>query len=120
MERFLLVDEEEDDSSEEQMTYEEQENVNVAQAILEREQKRRKLNQEGRKSEYIPLEWIPATSCEAERLFSLYRKVFNEFRPGMSMKTLEALLFLKINRELWDSRTVHYCTIRVQEPIDTL
>ena len=36
------------------------------------------------------------------------------------MKTLEALLYLKINRELWDARTVHYSTIRIQEPIDAL
>ena len=38
----------------------------------------------------------------------------------MTMKTLEALLYLKINRELWDARTVHHCVIRVLEPIDAL
>ena len=115
MERFLIT---EDNTNTEIADVDAQGSLNFAQAILEREQKRRKLNQGVAKSEYIPLDWIPVTSCEAERLFSLCRKIFTEFRRAMTTKTLEMLIFLKINRELWDMRTVHYSGIRVQDPAE--
>ncbi len=41
-----------------------------------------------------------------ERLFSLAKRVFSPHRRRLSTKTLEALLFLNQNRQLWNLSTV--------------
>jgi hypothetical protein len=66
--------------------------------------KKQRLND---KSNYIKLGWIPATSCEAERLFSLCRRIFTEFRRARTPYTLEMLCYLRANRSLWDIKIVH-------------
>ena len=57
-------------------------------------------------SEYINLAWIPATTCEVERTFSVCKRIYSEFRKNMSPEILEILIYLRLNREYWDINTV--------------
>ncbi|KAE9046065.1 hypothetical protein PR002_g1893 [Phytophthora rubi] len=57
-------------------------------------------------SRYIDLRWIPSTSNEVERLFSRAGLVFSVYRRAMHPTTLETLLFLVYNRDLWDPQLV--------------
>lgn len=66
--------------------------------------KRRRLSEA--KTSYMDVNFIPATSCTVERLFSLARWVLTVLRKRMSPILFEAILFLKINRRLWDIKSV--------------
>lgn len=55
---------------------------------------------------YPNLRWIPPTSNDAERLLSLCKQFFSEFRKALIPRTLEALIYLKVNIAYWDIRTV--------------
>ncbi|DBA02742.1 TPA: hypothetical protein N0F65_010670 [Lagenidium giganteum] len=57
-------------------------------------------------STYGDQSWISPTSNEVERLFSKAGRIFSRDRRGMDACTLETLLFLRYNRELWDVQTV--------------
>lgn len=52
------------------------------------------------------MKFIPATSCNAERLFGSARWVLIELRQRMSPMICEAVFFLKRNRPLWNIKTV--------------
>ena len=104
MERFKTDSEESDEG-------EPEERHDYAESVLDRERKRRR-NTEAQRSEHIPLNWIPSTNNENERVFSKNKHVFSEFRRGMQTRTLEALMYLKINRALWDLKTVHYMIVK--------
>ncbi|OWZ09182.1 LOW QUALITY PROTEIN: hypothetical protein PHMEG_00018157 [Phytophthora megakarya] len=52
------------------------------------------------------LKWIPPTSNDVESLFSRAGIVFSLLRHGMSITTLESVLFLLQNRSLWDASVV--------------
>lgn len=67
------------------------------------EAKRRKMNI---RAEFIVPDFLPATSCSAERAFSAARWVLTDIRKRMSPILFEAILFLKLNRRLWDLNTV--------------
>ncbi|KAL0212388.1 hypothetical protein RCL1_006014 [Eukaryota sp. TZLM3-RCL] len=58
-------------------------------------------NQSSHESKYICLEFIPATSNEAERLFSKARMLMED-RPALEAHNLSLQLFLHYNRRLWD------------------
>jgi hypothetical protein len=55
---------------------------------------------------YINLDWIPPTSNVVERLFSLARLTFTDYRQAALPENLEATLFLKVNAKFWDVQTV--------------
>jgi len=57
-------------------------------------------------SEYTNLDWIPPTSNVVERLFSLARLTFTDYRKATLPENLESTLFLKINADLWDIQTL--------------
>jgi hypothetical protein len=104
MERFKTLNEDSDG--------EEPEGRNdYAEAVLDRERKRRR-STEAQKSEYIPLDWIPSTNNENERVFSKNKHVFSDIRRAMNTNTLETLMFLKADRALWDLKTVHYIIVK--------
>eukprot|EP00171_Calliarthron_tuberculosum_P022099 IDg22099t1 len=67
------------------------------------EAKRRRLN---KRAEFLVPNFLPATSCSAERVFSSAKWVLTDVRKRMSPILFEALLFLKVNRRLWDIKTV--------------
>ncbi len=62
--------------------------------------------------EYYDLHWIPATTCEVERLFSLCRHIYSEFRQAMTSETMEILLYLRENRSYWDIHSIGRCLKR--------
>ena len=55
---------------------------------------------------YINLDWIPPTSNMVERLFSRCKFVMTLLRNSMSPITFKEVMFLKMNEENWDEKTV--------------
>lgn len=51
---------------------------------------------------YINVDFIPPTSNECEGFFSRTKLVYSDLRKSMDPVTLESLMFLYCNRELWD------------------
>lgn len=78
--------------------------ANFGLEILKRAKMLRMANKE--ESEYINLDWIPCTTCEVERTFSVCKHIYSEFRKAMSPEILEILIYLRLNRESWDINTV--------------
>jgi hypothetical protein len=60
-------------------------------------------------TKYINLSFIQPTSNCVERLFSRTRKVWREDRKKMTPSHMEMLMFLTINRDLWDEMLVWKC-----------
>eukprot|EP01040_Poterioochromonas_malhamensis_P017462 gene17462-20072_t len=56
---------------------------------------------------YLPLDWIDCTSNVCERLFSRARLVLHYLRKRMTPASIEILLYLFVNRDLWDVNTIH-------------
>ena len=56
--------------------------------------------------QYPSLHYIPPTSNMCERFFSLAKLVYSDLRKAMKRTTLEMLLFLRLNRHLWDMEMV--------------
>jgi hypothetical protein len=71
-------------------------------ASLERRLKRRRMDAVREKDAYINLDILPGTSVTCERLFSLAKHVLTDTRKRTSPSLFEALMLLKVNRELWD------------------
>ena len=63
----------------------------------------------------LSLKWIPATSNIAEQLFSSARHSFSDNRKKMTPVNLEAILFLKANKKLWDAQVVKQATEKISE-----
>lgn len=57
-------------------------------------------------SSYIDLSWIQPTSNIVERFFSQVKAVFTDYRRSLLAENLEAIMFLKLNSDLWDVSTV--------------
>eukprot|EP00918_Siedleckia_nematoides_P068503 GHVU01149252.1.p2 GENE.GHVU01149252.1~~GHVU01149252.1.p2 ORF type:complete len:428 (-),score=59.77 GHVU01149252.1:4483-5766(-) len=51
---------------------------------------------------YQDLGWIPCTSNVCERAFSMSGKVLTDDRKGLSPHHLELIMFLKLNRQMWN------------------
>jgi hypothetical protein len=51
---------------------------------------------------YMDVGFIPPTSNECERFFSRVKLVYTDLRKSMDRSTLETLMFLNVNREMWD------------------
>lgn len=58
-------------------------------------------------SKYINLAWIPPTTNHVERFFSRLKLVFSDRRKSLTPKHLEAVLYLLVNRNLWDARDIN-------------
>ncbi len=54
-------------------------------------------------NEFIDICFIPPTSNIVERVFSVARLVLTDYRKSMSPYTFECVMFLKMNRKLWDA-----------------
>lgn len=52
-----------------------------------------------KRSAFIDLNWLPATSCQVERLFSLLKCKIGYLRKSMSAELLEVIVYLRLN---WD------------------
>ena len=58
-------------------------------------------------AEYDDCAWIPATSNIVERLFSRAKLTLGTSRKHMDPVTLEMILLLTVNRNLWSVKVVH-------------
>ena len=63
-------------------------------------------------NEFIDMSFIPPTSNIVERLFNAARLVLTDYRKSMSPYTFECVMFLKINRELWDASLVSNIVVK--------
>jgi hypothetical protein len=70
-------------------------------SFAERALKQQRVQDKTEGSKYINTRFLLPTSCVVERFFSLAKRVFSPHRRRLSTKTLEALLFLNQNRQLW-------------------
>lgn len=61
----------------------------------------------GDSSNYLNTSFLRPTSNDCERLFSLGKRIYSSKRKQLAPRTLEALVFLKANQEMWDQKTVH-------------
>lgn len=60
-------------------------------------------------SKYVNVDFVKPTSNVVERLFSKTRKVWREDRKKMTPSHMEMVMFLSINRDLWDEMLVWKC-----------
>ena len=60
-------------------------------------------------SKYRPMQHISPTSNVCERLFSRAKLIMRPHRKMMTPYHLDMLIFLRSNKELWDSTTVEEC-----------
>jgi hypothetical protein len=68
---------------------------------------RKKAKLQTNASSYTNVAWIPATSNIVERLFSRMKMVFSPRRQRMNPATIECVMMLLCNRDLWDLSTVN-------------
>lgn len=73
---------------------------------VQRRLQRRKREASSTSQQYINLDVLPGTSVNCERLFSLAKHILSDTRKTTSPQFFEALLFLKVNREMWNERDV--------------
>ena len=58
-------------------------------------------------SMYMDMNIIPPTSNAVERLFSLVKYYYTDWRKSLAPYTLENLLLLRVNSKMWSIRDVH-------------
>ena len=63
---------------------------------------KKKVREENGKSQYIDCSFIMGSAACVERLWSEADAIVSKRRNGLSPITLEMILFLKINKDLWD------------------
>lgn len=64
------------------------------------------MHDERQRDKYMNLDVIPGTSVNCERLFSLAKYILTDTRKSTQPIVFEALLFLKVNRHIWDAHSV--------------
>lgn len=74
-------------------------------SYAERALKQQKMDSDAA-AEYIDTTFLLPTSNDVERLFSLASRLYTPHRRCMQPRTLEALVFLNRNRDLWDEALV--------------
>ena len=70
-------------------------------SLVERALKRQRLKKNN-SSGFMDTKFLVPTTNHVERLFSTSKRIFSTKRRSLLPRTLEALLFLKENRELWN------------------
>ncbi|OWZ12041.1 hypothetical protein PHMEG_00014854 [Phytophthora megakarya] len=59
-----------------------------------------------KRSRYADVAFVPPTSNECERFFSAAKLVYSDLRKRMDASTLDMLMFLMYNKDIWDIYTV--------------
>jgi hypothetical protein len=72
--------------------------------MKERVVKKRKLEE----SKYMNMNIIPPTSNAVERLFSLVKYYYTDWRKSLDPHTLENLLLLRMNDKMWSIQDIHH------------
>ncbi|KAG2995039.1 hypothetical protein PC121_g22702 [Phytophthora cactorum] len=65
-----------------------------------------KKHKTSKRSLYNDVAFIPPTSNECERFFSAVKLVYTDLRKRLDVSTLEMLMFLMYNKDMWDVYTV--------------
>ena len=65
--------------------------------------KRKRSLHSSKESQYINLDWMPATSDIVERFFSKVKLVLTDMRKSLLPVTLESILFLKVHMGIWST-----------------
>ena len=60
----------------------------------------------GKKSDYLNVDYICGSAAEVERLWSICKYIITTNRSSLTPILLEALVFLRVNRSFWDLRLV--------------
>lgn len=60
-----------------------------------------------RLTQYSNLKWIAPTSNIVERFFSQVKRVFTDCRQSLTPENLEAIMFLRVNDDLWGEKKIH-------------
>ena len=95
----------ESDSDDEDVSYA----VRVAKRLKQEEMETIKREQ------FVNLDVIPGTSVNCERLFSLAKNILTDTRKCTAPVLFEALLFLIVNKNLWDAYSVGKAMGRTRE-----
>jgi|Laugrespbdmm15sd_2_1035082.scaffolds.fasta_scaffold21012_1 hypothetical protein len=66
-----------------------------------------KIIKKHRKNPYVDLSYIPPTSNLVERFFSAASFVMTDLRKRNHPRTLEMLMFLKFNRDMWNQKVLN-------------
>ena len=82
-----------------------EDNQDAQQDAVEAILKKRKAA-DAHKSEYYNLEFVPPTTCEVERLFSISRHILTYDRGAMTPKQFEEIIFLRANCQYWDAALI--------------
>ena len=71
-------------------------------------------------SPYINVDFICGSAAEVERLWSIAKYILSNTRSRLTPNLFQALMFLKINQEYWDCRSVQqaYTEARKQAQSD--
>ncbi|ETP32538.1 hypothetical protein F442_18774 [Phytophthora nicotianae P10297] len=72
-------------------------------SLVQQAFKKRKVS---KRSLYADVAFIPPTSNECERFFSSVKLVYSDLRKRLDVSTLEVLMFLMYNSDLWDVYTI--------------
>ncbi|KAE8969351.1 hypothetical protein PR003_g28662 [Phytophthora rubi] len=72
-------------------------------SIVQQAFKKRKTT---KRSRYVDVAFIPPTSNECERFFSSAKLVYSDLRKRLDASTLEMLMYLMYNKDMWDVYTV--------------
>ena len=109
--RFLI---DEDDEYSDENDTEEDRDRNAAQKLLDenRERKRARFQKPTR---YRCMNHIHPTTNKVERLFSRAKLVLTDMRKRMTPRHVELLLFLRMNRSLWNEVTVEQAMIEANK-----
>lgn len=73
---------------------------------------------ENSKSSYFSMKFIRPTSCDVERLFSVSRNILSYERQSMTPERFEHVIFLKMNKRLWDAGVISRLMVGSDEPDD--
>ncbi|RIB14297.1 hypothetical protein C2G38_1667393 [Gigaspora rosea] len=77
--------------------------VEGSMTMKERVAKKRKLEE----SKYMDMNLIPPTSNAVERLFSIVKYYYTDWRKSLDPYTLENLLLLRMNDKMWSIQDVN-------------
>ncbi len=72
-------------------------------SIVQQAFKRRRVQ---RRTQYMDVSFVPPTSNECERFFSAVKLQLTDLRKCMDIYTIEMVMMLSYNRDIWDVYTV--------------
>jgi hypothetical protein len=107
-------DEDDDLSSEEELQTQDSATFSLKSIFIQATKKAQAEERKG-ESEYIDCSFIGASAGIVERLWSKFDALIDQRRSGMSPVMIEAILYLKENRDLWDISDVKTALKKLRE-----